>query len=85
MANSCLPCDILLIKMATAAVIPGRPKTSPVWDYFKYDETLKKTVCQVDVNGKHCEATFTGKFSTNLKASAHLKSKHGQEYEELLQ
>ena len=37
----------ILIKMATAAVKPGRPKTSPVWDYFKYD---RKTVCQVDVN-----------------------------------
>ena len=61
--------------MATAAVQSGRPKTSSVWDYFMYDVTLGKTVCQVDVNGKHCEATFKGKFSTNLKA--HLKSKHG--------
>ena len=52
-------------------------------DYFKYHVTLGKTVCRVDVNGKHCEATFKGKFITNLKA--HLKSKHGQEYEELLQ
>ena len=42
-------------------------KTSPVWDYFKYDVTLGKTVCQVDVNGKYCEATLKGKFSTNLK------------------
>ena len=69
--------------MATAAVQPGRSKTSPFWDYFKDDVTLGKTVCQIGVNGKHCEATFKGKFSTNLKA--HLKSKHGQEYEELLQ
>ena len=36
--------------MAIAAVQPGRPKTSPVWDYFKYDVSLGKTV---DVNGKH--------------------------------
>lgn len=61
--------------MATAAVQSGRPKTSSVWDYFMYDVTLGKTVYRVDVNGKHCEATFKGKFSTNLKA--HLKSKHG--------
>ena len=63
--------------MATAAVQPGRPKTSPVWDYFKYDVSLRKTVCQIDANGKHCEATFKGNFSTNLKA--HLKSKHEEE------
>ena len=69
--------------MATAAVQPGRPNTSPVWDHFKYVVTLGKTVCQVDINGKYCEATFKGKFSTNLKA--HLKSKHEQKYEELLQ
>ena len=61
--------------MATAAVQSGRPKTSSDWDYFMYDVTLRKTVCRVDVNGKHCEATFKGKFSTNLKA--HLQSKHG--------
>ena len=39
--------------MAIAAVQPGRPKISPVWDYFKYDVGLGKTVCQIDVNGKH--------------------------------
>ena len=42
-----------MIKMATAAVQPGRPKTSLVCDYFKYDVTLGKTVCQIDVNCKH--------------------------------
>ena len=65
--------------MATAVVQSGRPKTSLVWDYFKYHVTLGKTVCQVDVNGKHCEATFKRKFSTNLKG--HPKSKYGEEYE----
>ena len=53
--------------MATAAVLPGKPKASPVWDYFKYDVTLGKTVWEVDINGKHCESTFKGNFSTNLK------------------
>ena len=37
---------------------------------------IGKTLCQ---DGKHCEATFKGKFNTNLKA--YLKTKHGQEYE----
>ena len=60
-----------------------KAKTCPVWDNFKYDVSLGKTVCQIDVNGKHCVSTFKGKLSTNLKA--HMKSKHGQEYEELLQ
>ena len=70
----------ILIKMA---VQHGSPKTSPAWDYFKYDVTLGKTVCHIDINGEHCVSTFKGKFSTNLKV--HLKSKHGQEYEELSQ
>ena len=48
-----------------------------MWDYFKYDEALGKTVCHV------CEANIKGKFSTNLKA--HLKAKHSHQYEELLQ
>ena len=62
---------------------PGRPKTSPVWEYFKYNGILGKTICQVNIKGKLCEATFKGKFSTNLKA--HLKGKHPSQYEELAQ
>ena len=61
--------------MATAAVQPGRPKASPLWDYFKYDVTLGKTVCQVDVNGKHCEATyFRRKVQYKLESSPEKKT-----------
>ena len=68
--------------MATASH-SGRKKSSPVWDYFKYDEASGKTVCQVKMNDKICETNFKGKFSTNLKA--HLKTKHPQQYQELIQ
>ena len=54
-----------------------------MWDYFKVDEALGRTVCQVNVNDKLCEASFKGKFSTNLKV--HLKTKHPQQYQELIQ
>ena len=52
--------------MATASH-SGRKRSSPVWDYFKYDEASGKTVCQVKMNDKICETNFKGKFSTNLK------------------
>jgi len=63
----------------------GRPKTSPVWDYFSYDESTKKSKCEVttDIETKtKCGKTFSGKFSTNLKL--HLKSSHQEAYDEVI-
>ena len=66
-----------------AASHSGRPKTSPVWDYFQFDSHSGKTICQVSVEDKICNAEFKGKYTTNLKV--HLKSKHPHQHEELLQ
>ena len=38
-----------MIAMSDLAVT-GRPKTSPVWDYFSYDESAKKSKCEVITN-----------------------------------
>ncbi|XP_065896068.1 E3 SUMO-protein ligase ZBED1-like [Dysidea avara] len=65
--------------------VTGRPKTSPVWDYFSYDESAKKSKCEVITNvvtKTKCEKTFSGKFSTNLKL--HLKSSHREAYDEVI-
>ena len=58
-----------MIAMSDLAVT-GRPKTSPAWDYFSYDESAKKSKCEVITNvvtKTKCGKTFSGKFSTNLK------------------
>ncbi|XP_065895985.1 E3 SUMO-protein ligase ZBED1-like [Dysidea avara] len=65
--------------------VTGRPKTSPVWDYFSYDESAKKSKCEVITNvvtKTKCAKTFSGKFSTNLKL--HLKSSHREAYDEVI-
>ena len=71
------------------ATAPGRPKRSPVWDYFTYDSV--SSLCKVDVmagdrepdlSKKSCDHTVSGKFPTNLKN--HLKKHHPTVYENVL-
>lgn len=52
----------------------GRPR-SAVWQYFLYDETLNKSICQIQSCGIH----VSGKFTTNLKR--HLEKKHKDEFQ----
>ena len=56
--------------------VPGRPKRSPVWDYFCYNSTQEKSVCQVELLATEtlCGKSITGKNTTNLKQ--HLKAMH---------
>ena len=63
----------------------GRPKRSPVWDYFAYDGTQGKSICQIGKEGSDVEGKrghhVAGKFPTNLKQ--HLKKSHAKEYKEM--
>ena len=56
----------------------GRPKISPVWEYFIYDHTTDKSICQVASETPEtesvCGKSVTGKFPTNLKQ--HLRLAH---------
>ena len=70
--------------------VPGRPKKSPVWDFFSYDPESNKSVCQIkagtggDEPGSSrasCDP-IAGKFPTNLRN--HLRKHHPSEYAEVL-
>ena len=58
----------------------GRPKRSPVWQHFVFDNVTGKSVCQIVTDGNELESgeksvcghEVAGKFPTNLKQ--HLKS-----------
>ena len=57
----------------------GRPKSSGVWSYFRYDKINDKSVCDVKTNdGSVCGKEFKGQYPTNLKK--HLKTSHSDEY-----
>uniref|UniRef100_A0A1X7VBW2 BED-type domain-containing protein n=1 Tax=Amphimedon queenslandica TaxID=400682 RepID=A0A1X7VBW2_AMPQE len=72
--------------MATADVDStsptGRPKASPVWDFFCYNSENNDSVCQVDKEEKICGVKIKGKNPTNLKQ--HLSRYHKPEYETVL-
>ena len=61
----------------------GRPRESPVWNFYLYDSTKGKSICQVKSGtaGALCGLEINGKYPTNLKA--HLKAKHPDSYIEL--
>ena len=69
----------------------GRPRKSPVWDYFNYDSNTNKSVCQILKSSTEsssieeasaCGQSLAGKFATNLKS--HLKKSHPKEYQQVL-
>ena len=69
-----------------SGTITGRRRESFVWDYFIFDPTKGKSICQVEVQSDtsvvKCCAEITGKFPTNLKA--HLKGSHSKAYEDVI-
>ena len=78
-------------KMATADIIDmdwtspsGRPKASPVWDFFHYncENENNESVCQVNNGEKICGVKIKGKNPTNLKQ--HLSRYHKPKYETVL-
>ena len=70
----------------------GRPKKSPVWDYFYYDTSTDESVCQVSGSSEAssadadeicvCGHAVAGKFPTNMKN--HQKRSHPKEYQLIL-
>lgn len=74
----------------------GRPRKCAVWDYFNYDSTNNKSVCQVVINisaqsrasspdlspttPSVCGHRISGKFPTNMKS--HLKTSHPNIFKE---
>jgi len=75
-----------------SASLIGCPMASPVWDYFIFNKTKDKNVCQCilkDVKEpssstsgtvkKKCETAMTSKFMTNRKA--HLQKFHPSNYQ----
>ena len=71
--------------MASSSTTIGRPKKSPVWDYFSYNVATGKSICAVVTNKKTnamCGKIISGKYSTNLKF--HLKAMHREMYEDVL-
>lgn len=61
----------------------GCPRESPVWNFYLYDSTKGKSICQVESGaaGTLCGLEINGKYPTNLKV--HLKVKHQDSYIEL--
>ena len=73
--------------------VTSRPRKSVVWEYFEYDDQLKKSLCQVLKsptssdsdrlsNPLICGHEIGGKYLTNLKQ--HLKKAHPGPYADLL-
>ena len=58
----------------------GRPKSSGVWNYFRYDKIKDKSVCTVkSTDGLICSIKeFKGQYSINMKK--HLKTCHTDTY-----
>ena len=75
----------------TGAATIGRPKRSPVWHYFEYDELQGKRLCQILKTGptspdsdvsKICGHKVEWKFPTNLWQ--HLKKAHPDVFSEIV-
>ena len=75
----------------TAGSSVGRPRKSPVWDYFLYCNSTQKSMCQVVVASgddsaesrpRKCGQLLAGKFATNLKY--HLKKAHPTVYQDVI-
>ena len=59
--------------------LPGRPKRSLVWEYFKYNHVLDKSICQIEKSpdtDSMCGKGIGGNNPTNLKQ--HLRAAHPQ-------
>ena len=56
----------------------GRPKSSGVWNYFRYDKIKDKSVCTVKSTDGLVYKEFKGQYSINLKK--HLKTCHTDTY-----
>ena len=63
--------------------LAGRPKTSGVWDYFKYHLETRCSECIVVGTTAVCGKRIAGRNPTNLKA--HLQAFHKETYNELRQ
>jgi len=61
-----------------ASCSTGRPVESCVWNYFRYVEADRKTICIVNKSGTECDHSLNGNFMTNLKL--HLNKFHAKEY-----
>lgn len=67
----------------------GHRRESVVWDYFHFDVSSGKSVCQVEVPGGgdvarvKCGTAIAGNFPMNLKA--HLKSNHPVAHAEMVE
>ena len=70
-------------KMAsTSRPSSGRPRESPVWDYYIYNDVEKKSICQVPLNEEDlCGKSFSGRFTSNLKH--HLRTNHKEQFAEV--
>ena len=78
-----------------STTLAGRPRCS-IWDYFIYDKTKDKSVCQCtykepnqpsssttsETVERKCETEISGKYPTNLKG--HVRKFHPTEYQEML-
>ena len=69
-----------------AKFVTGRPKASPVWNYFDYDNSSNCSVCKVkttEESENECGRSIKGKNPTNLKQ--HLSKNHTDCYKRLLE
>jgi hypothetical protein len=57
--------------MSLAKSLAGRKRENQIWNFFKYNDSNNKSVCQAKKpDGKACELQLAGKNPTNLKVSA---------------
>ena len=61
----------------------GRPRSSSVWNYFKYEKEKDKSVCQVKITKDEkeviCGKELSGVYSSNMKK--HLKMHHKEAFQ----
>ena len=56
-----------------ARIFAGRRRESAVWQYFRYDKEIKKSICQVlNPDGKTCIYLVSQKNTTNSHCSVDL-------------
>ena len=78
--------DTTPIPPAVKPAYTGRPRQSPVWNFFSLNAAKSRSVCKVqirvvDSTTKLCGIQISGKYPTNLKA--HLRTAHPQVFAEV--
>ena len=74
------PVGLLTVGAPTKKSGKGRPKDSPVWNFFRYDEVSDKSICLVE----KCTSSLSGCNTGNNRSHLLIHPKSNEEYLSLI-